>query len=72
MACPMCWSPASKEYDLDKKRDLYERFGVKEYWVVDPLTKGTWYFRLTENKFYQLPSEPGIIESEVLQIQLIF
>jgi len=28
-------SPANREYDLHEKRDLYERFGVREYWVFD-------------------------------------
>jgi Uma2 family endonuclease len=30
-------SPSTGFYDLTKKKDLYERFGVKEYWIVDPL-----------------------------------
>lgn len=28
-------SPANRDYDLHEKRDLYERFGVREYWVFD-------------------------------------
>lgn len=28
-------SPANRERDLYEKRDLYERFGVREYWVFD-------------------------------------
>jgi Uma2 family endonuclease len=30
-------SPSSSYYDLTKKKELYERFGVKEYWIVDPM-----------------------------------
>lgn len=30
-------SPSSKVYDLITKREDYERFGVAEYWVVDPM-----------------------------------
>ena len=29
-------SPGSKPLDLVTKRDAYERFGVREYWVIDP------------------------------------
>ncbi len=30
-------SPSNSYYDVTKKKDLYERFGVKEYWIVDPM-----------------------------------
>ena len=29
-------SPSSGRLDMRRKRDLYARFGVPEYWVVDP------------------------------------
>jgi Uma2 family endonuclease len=29
-------SPSTRSLDETKKRDLYESFGVHEYWVVDP------------------------------------
>ena len=32
-------SPGNQQYDLGKKKELYEKTGVKEYWVVDPKTK---------------------------------
>lgn len=32
-------SPSSAYYDLVKKKKIYARFGVKEYWAVDPEEK---------------------------------
>jgi Uma2 family endonuclease len=32
-------SPGNREHDLVKKKNLYEKFGVREYWIVDPQTK---------------------------------
>jgi Uma2 family endonuclease len=29
-------SPGNKSYDLKTKRDAYEKFGVGEYWSIDP------------------------------------
>lgn len=29
-------SPSTKQYDTVGKKNLYERFGVKEYWIVFP------------------------------------
>ncbi len=30
------FSPGSRGKDLEIKRKIYARFGVQEYWVVDP------------------------------------
>ncbi len=30
-------SPSTAYYDLRKKKRLYQRSGVKEYWIVDPI-----------------------------------
>jgi Uma2 family endonuclease len=37
--------------DRREKRSLYERFGVPEYWIVDPETKTVQIFRLVEGHF---------------------
>lgn len=32
-------SPPTKERDLDMKRKIYAKYGVREYWLVDPQAK---------------------------------
>ncbi len=39
-------SPSTRERDLGVKVHLYARFGVKEYWVVDPDTETLTAYRL--------------------------
>jgi Uma2 family endonuclease len=39
-------------YDLIEKRDLYEKFRVKEYWIVDP--KKQWAEIYVQNKKHKL------------------
>ena len=34
-------SPGTKRRDLGTKRADYERFGVDEYWIIDPAAKRT-------------------------------
>jgi Uma2 family endonuclease len=38
-------SPSTRKRDLGIKRDLYARFGVREYWVLDPERKVITVFR---------------------------
>jgi len=39
-------SPSTAKHDKDKKFHLYEKFGVREYWIVDPKTKTVHAFLL--------------------------
>ena len=40
-------SPSTRKRDLTIKRRLYERFGVEEYWTVDPELDTIAVYRLT-------------------------
>jgi len=44
-------SPSTRRRDLTRKRDLYERFGVPEYWFVDLDTDQVHVYRLSEGRF---------------------
>ena len=45
-------SPSSRQYDYIHKREKYESAGVKEYWVVAPLSKTVDVFILQSNRKY--------------------
>lgn len=38
-------SPSTQRMDLETKRNDYERFGVKEYWIIDPVSAEARVFR---------------------------
>jgi Uma2 family endonuclease len=50
-------SPSSKSRDTYQKKDLYESFNIKEYWIVDPANKTMEIFTLDEKSKYYLFSE---------------
>ena len=54
-------SPGNEKYDMGKKKKLYEKFGVKEYWVVDPLTKDAEGFILKGQSYQSIAKSQGKI-----------
>ncbi len=41
-------SPSSTGRDWTTKRDLYARYGIKEYWLIDPINRTLWIMRLRD------------------------
>lgn len=65
-------SPGNKEHDLIIKKDLYERFGVKEYWIVDPDTKLSLGYVLEGTKYKQTGENIGFLDISLLKITIKF
>lgn len=44
-------SPGTAKNDKGYKKDLYEKSGVKEYWIIDPVPRSIEVYLLTDGKF---------------------
>jgi Uma2 family endonuclease len=63
-------SPATRRRDEKTKLQLYERFGVREYWVVDPDLDVVKVYRIAEGR-YQRATELTLAEHAVLRTPLM-
>jgi Uma2 family endonuclease len=61
-------SPSSTHTDHFRKRVLYERFGVPEYWIVDPANRSIEVLTLREEGYelFSFAAESGSVSSHVL------
>jgi Uma2 family endonuclease len=65
-------SPRTEKYDREDKKKMYEKHGLKEYWIVDPVSKVASGYQLRKNKFQALPESKGQVQSSLLQITIKF
>lgn len=65
-------SPASAKYDLHQKKNVYERSGVKEYWIVDPENKVAQGYFLKKGGYRKPLWEKGTIRSQILDHEIRF
>ena len=54
-------SPSTTELDHTLKKELYERFGVQEYWIVDPFEQSVAQWVLTAGKYSLAPAADPIM-----------
>ena len=63
---------SDRKRDLVLKKSLYERAGVKEYFVVDPTTRKMQLFVLENNNYKLVYDEAGLFQSPMLNLQFSF
>jgi Uma2 family endonuclease len=59
-------SPDSRRYDHETKKHDYERFGVQEYWLIDPETRTLTFYRRQANRFVPVAAVGDRIASSVI------
>src|SRR5699024_5761656 len=62
-------SPSNQAHDLVSKLNLYMQYGVKEYWIVNPILNTIMVYALNEKAEYEQKDtvrEKGIVTSKVL------
>lgn len=65
-------SKGNEANDTIKKFSLYERFGVKEYWIIEPTMKLATGYTLVDGHYKKLKEETGIIRSPLLKASFKF
>ena len=61
-------SPSTAYYDLVDKKEIYEKFSVQEYWIVDPKKQRIEIFELVSGSYqlYQKSEKKGTIKSKII------
>ncbi|MEQ8187723.1 MAG: Uma2 family endonuclease [Candidatus Eremiobacterota bacterium] len=50
-------SPSTASKDCIRKRELYEKHKVKQYWIIEPEEKEVFIFKLTKDFIYRNPEK---------------
>ena len=65
-------SPSNSKHDTIRKKQLYEKFGVKEYWIINPNTKETTGYSLKDGIYSPLENGFGKLKSVLLDHEFTF
>lgn len=61
-------SPSNAYYDLRQKKDTYEKYGVREYVIIDPIVQTIELYALADGKYYlhKKAQKPDQLDSLIL------
>ena len=65
-------SPSNAYHDVSSKLRIYEKYRVKEYFIVDPSSKDVTRYSLVKGKYHEAVRESGVIISKVLNQEFHF
>lgn len=63
-------SPSNQSHDLITKLNLYMNYGVKEYWIVNPMLESVTVYMLNDEKMYDqfdMKTSKGVVKSKLLE-----
>jgi len=63
-------SPSNQSHDLVTKLNLYMKYGVKEYWIVNPILNTVMLYSLNKENVYEqtiVKTEVGIVKSKLIE-----
>lgn len=63
-------SPSNQSHDLVTKLNIYMKYGVKEYWIVNPILNNVMLYTLNQDKMYEqsiVKTETGIVKSKLFE-----
>jgi Uma2 family endonuclease len=65
-------SPGNQMNDLKIKKNLYQKAGVREYWIIDPNTKEATGFFLEDTQYVEFYKAKRSIHSNLLKAAFSF
>jgi Uma2 family endonuclease len=65
-------SPSNSSYDKKGKKEIYEKAGVKEYFIIEPYEKAVTFYKLVNDEFHEIEQTVGVLRSMLLETDIIF
>ena len=59
-------SPSTTGYDRSHKKELYQRAGVQEFWIVDPFDQQVEQWVLRDGIYFQIPASSSVIRLTII------